>query len=94
MPDLDLVTADGPARVYSLLHDARPGLLDFGAHRAGDRVKRIGATYDGVCELPVIGPVPLPAAVLIRPDGYVAWAGDGGEPGLHAALLTSFGAGR
>jgi 3-(3-hydroxy-phenyl)propionate hydroxylase len=94
MPDLDLVTADGPARVYSLLHDARPVLLDFGAHRAGDRVKRIGATYDGVCELPVIGPVPLPAAVLIRPDGYVAWAGDGGEPGLHAALLTSFGAGR
>ena len=30
MPDLDLVTADGPLRVFTLLHDARPVLLNLG----------------------------------------------------------------
>src|SRR5262249_21243225 len=82
MPDLDLVTADGPLRVFSLLHDAQPVLLNFG--EAGsfditpwtDRVKLINADHAGPWELPVLGTVPTPPAVLIRPDGYVAWAGD------------------
>lgn len=92
MPDLDIATADGPARVFALLHDARPVLLNFGRPGAfaledgSERVDVIDATFDGVCELPVIGAVPLPAAVLIRPDGYVAWAGDADDAGLPAAL--------
>ena len=94
MPDLDIVTAAGPTRVYALLHDGRPVLLDLGlgAMVDGGRVKRIEATFDGVCELPVVGAVPLPAAMLIRPDGYVAWAGDGGADGLRAACAAWFGA--
>ncbi len=93
IPDLDIVTAAGPSRVYALLHEARPVLLEFGANLADDRVQRVDATFDGVCELPVVGAVPLPAAVLIRPDGYVAWAGDGGAEGLRAACARWFGSG-
>jgi 2-polyprenyl-6-methoxyphenol hydroxylase-like FAD-dependent oxidoreductase len=96
MPDLDLVTAKGPLRVYTLLHAARPLLLNFG--RGGfdirpwaDRVQRVDAEYDGSWELPTIGTVSAPSAVLIRPDGYVAWAGDQGQTGLTAALTTWFG---
>ena len=92
MPDLDIVTADGPTRVYALLHDARPVLLNFAATYANDRVKRIDAAFAGVCALPVVGPVPLPPAVLVRPDGHVAWTGDGGEEGLRAACAAWFGA--
>ena len=82
MPDLDLVTADGPLRVYSLLHDARPVLLDLGAPGGfdgtprADRVRLVDARYDGTWELPALGAVAAPSAVLIRPDGYVAWVGD------------------
>ena len=83
MPDLDLVTAGGPRRVFTLLHDARPVLLNLGEPGAldiapwADRVRRVDARYAGPWELPVLGAVPAPAAVLIRPDGYVAWVGDG-----------------
>jgi 2-polyprenyl-6-methoxyphenol hydroxylase-like FAD-dependent oxidoreductase len=99
MPDLDLVTADGPLRVFTLLHDARAVLLDLG--EAGgvdagpwpDRVRVVGASYDGRWELPVIGDVPPPAAVLIRPDGHVAWVGDGTRSGLEDALTRWFGPG-
>jgi 3-(3-hydroxy-phenyl)propionate hydroxylase len=97
MPDLDLSTADGPLRVFTLLHEARPVLLDFGA-RGGfditpwaDRVQLIEAECAGPWELPVIGPVPAPAAVLIRPDGHVAWVGDGTDTGLRDALTRWFG---
>jgi hypothetical protein len=84
-------------RVFELLHDARPLLLDLG--RPGDiditpwadRVELIDATYDGEWELPVLGTVSAPAAVLIRPDGYVAWVGDGTDAGLDDALATWFG---
>ena len=98
MPDLDLHTADGPVRVFTLLHDARPVLLNLG--EAGgfdispwaDRVRMVDAEHAGQWELPVIGEVVAPPAVLIRPDGHVAWAGDLTDPGLTGALATWFGA--
>jgi hypothetical protein len=97
MPDLDLVTSRGPLRVYTLLHDVRPVLLNFGEPGSiaigswADRVRSLDAKYDGMWELPAIGTVPAPIAVLIRPDGYVAWVGDLTEPGLAEALTTWFG---
>ena len=97
MPDLDLVTANGPLRVFTLLHDARPVLLNLG-ERGGfditpwaDRVQLIDAEYVGTWELPAIGAVTAPTAVLVRPDGYVAWVGDLTHQGLHDALTTWFG---
>ena len=99
MPDLDIVTADGPLRVFELLHDAEPVLLNLGepggldiAPRA-DRVQLVDAEHVGPWELPVIGAVAAPTAVLIRPDGYVAWVGDGTEGGLREALTRWFGKG-
>jgi 3-(3-hydroxy-phenyl)propionate hydroxylase len=97
MPDLDLVTADAPARVFELLRDARPVLLNFGEsgrfHIApwAERVQLVDAVYDGLWELPVLGTVAALAAVLIRPDGYVAWAGEGTDAGLCDALTAWFG---
>jgi 2-polyprenyl-6-methoxyphenol hydroxylase-like FAD-dependent oxidoreductase len=97
MPDLDLVTADGPLRVFELLHDAQPVLLNLGEPGGfdiapwADRVQLIDAEYAGVWELPVIGAVTAPAAVLVRPDGYAAWVGDGTDIGLRDALTTWFG---
>jgi len=96
MPDLDLVTADGPLRVFTLLHDARPVVLNLdkpgGLDIApwADRVQLIDAKYAGIWELPVLGTVTSPTAVLIRPDGYVAWVGDQTHLGLHDALTTWF----
>jgi len=97
MPDLDLVTADGPLRVFALLHDARPVLLNLGEPAGFDitpwaaRVQLVDATYAGVWELPVLGEVSAPMAVLIRPDGHIAWTGDLTDPGLPGALTTWFG---
>lgn len=103
MPDLDLRTADGPTRVFTLLHDARPVLVDLesaggldGAGRVdiapwADRVRMVDARYDGGWELPLLGEVSAPATVLIRPDGYVAWVGEPTDPALARALTTWFG---
>jgi 2-polyprenyl-6-methoxyphenol hydroxylase-like FAD-dependent oxidoreductase len=97
MPDLDLVTADGPLRVFTLLHDARPVLLNLGEPGGceispwADRVQLIDAEYAGPWELPALGAVTAPTAVLVRPDGYVAWVGDGTDLGLADALTTWFG---
>ena len=114
MPDLDLVTPDGPRRVYALLHPARPVLLSFAESGAfdlagwTDRVHLVeaeraragagpengaGAETAGadLWELPVLGPVRAPQAVLIRPDGHVAWTGGPADLGLTEALTTWFG---
>lgn len=97
MPDLDLVTADGSLRVFDLLRPARPVLLNFGeaggidSLQWADRVRTVDAKHVGRCALPVLGTVTVPPAVLIRPDGHVAWAGDGTGPALRDALATWFG---
>ena len=97
MPDLDLLTADGPLRVFELLHDAKPVLLNLGEAGGFDitpwagPVRLIDAEHAGTWLLPVLGQVAAPAAVLIRPDGHVAWVGDGTDAGLRAALTTWFG---
>jgi hypothetical protein len=97
MPDLDLVTADGPVRVFTLLRDARPVLLDLGGPgglditRWADRVQLVEAEQIDAWELPVVGAVVAPTAVLIRPDGHVAWVGDDSRDGLADALGTWFG---
>ena len=97
MPDLDLITADGPLRVFELLHDAKPVLLNLGEYGGfdiapwADRVQLIDAESVGGWELPVLGAVAAPTAVLIRPDGYVAWVGDRTHLGLPGALNTWFG---
>ena len=56
-----------------------------------DRVQLIDATYNGPWELPVLGEVNAPSGVLIRPDGYAAWVGEGIDAGLEEALATWFG---
>jgi 3-(3-hydroxy-phenyl)propionate hydroxylase len=97
MPDLDLVTPDGPMRVFTLLQNARPLLLNFGAPGSfditpwSDRIKLVYAKYNGPWELPALGLVSAPTAVLIRPDGYVAWVGDRTQPDLTDALTAWFG---
>src|SRR5690349_21432572 len=97
IPDLDLVTASGRLRVFSLLHDARPVLLNLGEPGGldiapwADRVQSIDAQYFGTWELPAIGEISAPGAVLIRPDGYVAWVGDVTRSGLADAVTTWFG---
>jgi 2-polyprenyl-6-methoxyphenol hydroxylase-like FAD-dependent oxidoreductase len=97
MPDLELMTIDGTLRVFTLLHDARPLLLNLGDPEGFDttpfanRVRSIDAKYFGAWELPVLGTVPAPIAVLIRPDGYVAWAGERTHTGLLEALTIWFG---
>jgi len=97
MPDLDLMTASGPVRVFALLHRARPLLINLG-ERGGfdltpwaDRVQLVDANYVGSWDLPVLGVVTAPTAVLIRPDGYVAWVGDLTQTGLPEALTAWFG---
>jgi len=100
MPDLDLATADGARRVFSLLHDARPVLINLLTENVSDsiypwreRVRQVDAVYAGPWELPAIGRVSAPAAVLVRPDGYVAWVGEPSQPDLANTMATWFGPG-
>jgi hypothetical protein len=92
MPDLELATGSGPTRAFELLHEARPVLLDLGgldgfdATPWSDRVRVVRAGHSGTWELPVLGEVTAPSAVLIRPDGHVAWVGEGTDEGLAEAL--------
>lgn len=97
MPDLELTATDGARRVYKLLHDARPVLLNLGVRGSvdidgwADRVRLTDASHQGEWELPVIGVVSAPTAVLVRPDGYVGWVGCGAQQGLAEALTSWFG---
>jgi 2-polyprenyl-6-methoxyphenol hydroxylase-like FAD-dependent oxidoreductase len=97
MPDLAIVTPGGPGRVFELLHQARPVLLEFGGPGLDtgawtDRVQHVRATCTGAWELPVLGEVAAPTAVLVRPDGQVAWVGEDTAEGLTDALTTWCGA--
>ncbi len=97
-PDLEVETDAGPVRVFNLLHAGRPVLINFGAPGTVDagawreRVRSVEARYDGAWELPVVGVVEAPAAVLVRPDGHVAWVGRGDVEGLAEAMTRWFGA--
>ncbi len=96
MPDLELATQSGAQRVFALLHDARPVFINLGDAEYdlgswANRVKRVDARYQGRWELPVLGVVAAPTAVLIRPDGHVAWTSSGDTRGLTEALTTWFG---
>lgn len=97
MPDLEVDLASGSWRVFTLLHKAQPVLLNFGAPTSldvgawSDRVRVVVARYSGSWDLPVLGAVAAPHAVLVRPDGHVAWVGDGTSDGLEEALHTWFG---
>ncbi len=96
MPDLDLMTKTGAVRLYSLLHTARPVLVNLGEPGSidpgpwADRVRVVEATYDGPWELPVVGAVEAPTAVLVRPDGHVAWVGDGSGSGSAQVLAPGW----
>ena len=89
MPDLDLVTPDGPMRVFTLLQNAQPLFLNLGAPHTfditswADRIKLVSAKYEGPWELPALGVVSAPNAVLIQPDGSVAWGGRPNPTGPH-----------
>ena len=99
MPDLDVVIAGQTVRVFTLLHDARPLLIELGGSGRfdvgawADRVRSVDAEYGGRWELPAIGAVPAPTVVLVRPDGHVAWVGEGTHAGLAETLHTWFGPG-
>jgi hypothetical protein len=99
MPDLDLDTANGPTRVFTLLHEAKPVLLNLGESNHlevtpwAERVQLVDAQFTGTWLLPLLGEVTPPTAVLIRPDGYVAWVGQGTDHGLTDALTLWFGPG-
>jgi hypothetical protein len=98
MPDLDLTVDGRSTRVFALLHEARGLLLNFGdAGRIdiapwAERVKPVDADTASAWELPVIGKIAAPEAVLVRPDGHVAWVGETNQQhGLREALTTWFG---
>ncbi|MHC9293956.1 FAD-dependent monooxygenase [Mycobacterium sp. LTG2003] len=84
IPDCDIRIGGALSRLYELLHEARPVLIDFGAGLGRDAVEAepIGASW----RVPLFGRVSIPPAVLVRPDGHVAWVSvDGTDRGLDRA---------
>ncbi|MCK1303531.1 FAD-dependent monooxygenase [Bradyrhizobium sp. 24] len=98
MPDLDLTVEGRPLRLFTLLRGARGLLFNFGEKNSFDtapwvdRIKTVDVEHDGAWELPTVGQVAAPSAVLVRPDGHVAWVRDQGHDGLADALTRWFGA--
>jgi hypothetical protein len=97
MPDLELSTGEGARRLFTLLHAAKPVFINLGETPFdltgwADRIEVVQAHYEGAWELPVVGTVTAPAAVLIRPDGHVVWTSEDRESDWHEALSTWFGA--
>lgn len=98
MPDLELNVGRERRSVYSYLYAAKPVLFSFGDPIADDvngwtdRVQHAEVSFEGEWKLPVLGKVTAPNAVLVRPDGYVAWVDDGDHVGLTDALTKWFGA--
>jgi 2-polyprenyl-6-methoxyphenol hydroxylase-like FAD-dependent oxidoreductase len=96
MPDLDLNIPSGPTRLYTLLHQAQGIVLNFGQPWEFDttawsrRVTALDAQYSAGWQLPIFGEITAPTAVLVRPDGYVAWVGNGTTAGLEEALNKWF----
>lgn len=93
VPDMDLTVAGRPIRLFELLHAGRPVLLSLNGYRLPDyegesRVEHVEAgCTSGQWSIPGAGDIPAPTAVLIRPDGHIAWAGhEDGTAGLAAAL--------
>ena len=77
MPDLEITTDKGRVRIFELLRNAHWVQIHFQGGIPSDEERGLhvlNATYDGPWELPVIGTIPAPTTVLIRPDGYVASA--------------------
>ncbi len=105
IPSQELVTAEGKTTTVDLLHQGRGVLLDFtdspdlrqAVAPWQDRIEVVTAFPH---ELPAGSPLTDTAGLLVRPDGYVAWAGpdiapqrpDGGA--LAAALDRWFGSPR
>ncbi|MEU2874190.1 FAD-dependent monooxygenase [Streptomyces olivoreticuli] len=92
--DRPLKTESGTVRLAELLRHGRPLLLDLtgtalatgAAEPWSDRVSAVAA----------VDPNTEAALLLIRPDGYLAWAGDrpGADEELRTALTEWFGPGR
>jgi hypothetical protein len=79
-PDTELdVPGRGRVRVAELLHPARGVLINTEAAGWADRVDTITGIWSAA----------LPEAVLLRPDGYVAWAP--GDDDLTTELTRWFG---
>ncbi|MEC3916390.1 FAD-dependent monooxygenase [Nocardia sp. CDC160] len=86
-PDLDIETTTGPTRIAELLRPAHPLLLTFAPTTT---LSTIAAPWrDRVTSIPATCPKPPAAALLIRPDGYVAWATDDPTDAAHTALRTA-----
>jgi 2-polyprenyl-6-methoxyphenol hydroxylase-like FAD-dependent oxidoreductase len=97
--DIDFANERSLRAQYLVGYDGGRSLIRRSAGRRGgldiapwaDRVRSIDAEYASAWELPVLGAVPAPMAVLIRPGGHVAWVGEGTRMGLREALTAWFG---
>ncbi len=81
-PDLALTTAAGPVRLAELTRSGRPLLLDL---TGGEHADRAAGWQDRVDAVAADCAEPPAGALLLRPDGYVAWASAVGEPDRTAS---------
>ncbi len=86
VPDLELITAAGEVRLFDLLHAARPVLLGLGGFAEAAAVAEGWAARIDVVSARCRDEAWTVPALLIRPDGHIAWVASAGAPALHAAL--------